>query len=163
MSESKQPAVKEKYPELWKAVGAPEYVETDSDVSASINLLSCHNLPLGFCHSFNPARPVSDANQPTVQGGLLCGALDNAMTVGVMIASGGRFVSTLEMRTQFLRPCRAGRCYVTVDVTRVTGRTAFANAKLFADEARTVLVATASSTNKLRPPPKESAASSARL
>ena len=80
------------------------------------------------------------------------GILDNAMTLALQLVTAGRFVSTLEMTTKFLRPTRPGKVYAKARVLLVTGRVAFVEASLFSDEAQTRMTAFATSTSKMRKP-----------
>ena len=84
---------------------------------------------------------MDNKNAPTVQGGLLGGILDNAMTMALQSVTAGRFVSTLEMSTKFLRPTRPGKIYAKAKVLLVTGRVAFVEASIFSDEAQTRMTA----------------------
>ena len=141
------------YPELYRAIGKPviRSVEIADHGNAGVVCID-YEAPLDFCHSYNPSSPVDNKNAPTVQGGLLGGILDNAMTMALQSVTAGRFVSTLEMSTKFLRPTRPGKIYAKAKVLLVTGRVAFVEASIFSDEAQTRMTAFATSTSKMRKP-----------
>ena len=144
--------VKEVYPKLYWAVGAPVFRSVEIGKNAGVVLLE-YEAPLDFCHSYDPDAPIDNKdNAPTMQGGLLGGILDNAMSLALQVVTGGRFVSTLEMNTKFIRPTRPGKVYAEARVLWVTGRVAFATASLFRDEHRREMTAFATSTSKMRKP-----------
>ena len=141
------------YGDLYKYVGSPEIIFANPNVSARVNFKAKYTIPLDFSHSYDASSPIDENNLPTVQGGLLQGLLDNALTMGINGCSGFRHVATITMSCDFLAPTRPGEVYVEVDVTRVTATVAFANARLFSDEAcKSQPTAFATCVNKLRKP-----------
>lgn len=125
-------------------------MDVSFDQGAAWNAIVRYQVPLDWCHSFDPSRPLSEGNMPVAQGGLLCALMDNAMTTALRVASNGRFQTTLSMTTEFLAPARPGFHWAQAKCTMIGGTVGFAVVSLFSDEARTKIVARATSTNKLR-------------
>lgn len=95
------------------------------------------DIPTDLCHSID-----------IVQGGFVTAMLDAAVSHAVFaldpdVAS----VSTLEIKTTFLEPTRAGRSRAEARVLKRTFKTAFMEGQLYNDAG--VLTATASATAKL--------------
>ena len=86
----------------------------------------------------------------SVQGGIVTGFLDEAMSLAALIASDLQMaVPTLEMKTSFLRPLFKGRCRVRGQVKRLGRTVAFTEGDLFDADDR--LCASATATAALRP------------
>jgi len=93
-----------------------------------------------YCHSVD-----------VVQGGFVTAMLDAAMSHAVFAVEGNDSgllnVSSLEIKTSFLEPTRAGRLHAIGQVLKKTHRTAFLEGRLY--DATELLTATASSVAKL--------------
>ena len=86
----------------------------------------------------------------SVQGGIVTGFLDEAMSLAAFVASDlTAAVPTLEMKTSFLRPLFKGECTARGQVVRLGRSVAFTEGRLF--DAEGTLVATASATCAIRP------------
>ncbi|TGY88184.1 PaaI family thioesterase [Marinicauda algicola] len=86
----------------------------------------------------------------SVQGGIVTGFLDEAMSLAAFIASDlTAAVPTLEMKTSFLRPLFKGECRARGTVLRLGRSVAFTEGRLF--DAEGALCATASATCAIRP------------
>lgn len=86
----------------------------------------------------------------TVQGGIVTGFLDEAMSLAAFVASDlTAAVPTLEMKTSFLRPLFKGECRARGSVARLGRSVAFTEGRLFNGEGE--LCATASATCAIRP------------
>lgn len=146
--------VKSVFPALYRAVGAPSVLAVEVEtpgVSGTLRLV--YDLPVDFCHSYDPSSPINSSNNaPTAQGGLLGGILDNAMTLAVQEVSGGRFITTLNMSTNFVRPTRPGPVFAEAKVLRASGTVAYATVSVFSDRTFRNLTAFATSTSKLAKP-----------
>ena len=96
------------------------------------------NIGTDFCHSVD-----------IVQGGFVTAMLDAAMSHAIFAESSGDIlnVSSLEIKTSFLEPTRAGRLTVVGKIIKSSYKTAFLEAQMFNDEG--LLTATASSVAKL--------------
>jgi acyl-coenzyme A thioesterase PaaI-like protein len=145
-------------PALFRLVGSPSIVRVSpaSETTGVVAVLR-YNIPLDLCHSYDASLAIGtkegDANLPVVQGGLLNGVLDNAMTIGMQVASGGRFVTTLDMQSLFVRPTRPGVVWVEISVPQPVANTVgFATARLCSDSPCRRVTALATSTNKLSKP-----------
>jgi hypothetical protein len=105
------------YPLLFKNVGCPAILLANTERDSLFNARIKYEIPLSFCHSYNPtASDVEISASAVCQGGLLGGILDNAMTLAVIIVSNGRFQTTLNMATNFLRPARPGAVFAVAKV-----------------------------------------------
>ena len=136
------------------SIGNYTLVDVDFDPAAAWHAVVRYEVPLDWCHSFDPSQPIGEGNAPVAQGGLLCALMDNAMTTALRVATGGRFQTTLSMTNEFLAPGRPGLHWAEAKCTMIGGTVGFAVVTLFADEARTDVVARSTSTNKLRKPAK---------
>lgn len=135
-------------PGLFRLVGNPRVLATSPDIG-KVNLLACYDVPLDFCHSYDPEDLKSAPEIAVAQGGLLNSLFDNAMTMAVQVVSGGRFQTTLDMSCQLLRPTRPGLCWAKATVSICSGSIAFASVHLYADEGCTKPTCFAKSTSKL--------------
>jgi len=109
---------------------------TDADPTRG-SCTMAFDIPTDLCHSID-----------IVQGGFVTAMLDAAVSHAVFaldpdVAS----VSTLEIKTTFLEPTRAGRIRAEARVLKRTFKTAFMEGQLYNDAG--VLTATASATAKL--------------
>jgi len=96
------------------------------------------------------ARPEFLNPNGSVQGGIVSGFLDEAMSAAALIATGlTAAVPTLEMKTSYLRPLMSGRARVRGEVARAGRTVIFTEGKLWNEDG--VLCATASATAALRP------------
>ena len=119
------------------------------------HLRMLYTIPIEFCHSYDPTEPIEGDNLGVCQGGLLGGLLDNCMSLAIGMVTGGRFRTTVQMSTRFLKPTRSGKVYAQAVVENTTGRTAYARVFLFSDLEFSDLTATADCVGALRvPPPK---------
>ncbi len=90
-----------------------------------------------FCHSVD-----------VVQGGFVTAMLDAAMSHAIFASVEGiTGVSSLEIKTSYLEPTRAGRLRAVGHILKSSYKTAFLEAKLY--NAEGLLTATASSVAKL--------------
>ena len=90
-----------------------------------------------FCHSVD-----------IVQGGFVTAMLDAAMTHAIFAADAGVVnVSSLEIKTNYLEPTRAGRLRAVGTVVKSGYRIAFMEGQLYDDQG--LLTATASTVAKL--------------
>lgn len=86
----------------------------------------------------------------SVQGGIVTGFLDEAMSLSAFVASElTAAVPTLEMKTSFLRPLFKGPCTARGSVVRLGRSVAFTEGRLFNEDG--TLCATASATCAIRP------------
>jgi acyl-coenzyme A thioesterase PaaI-like protein len=102
--------------------------------------------------AYLPAAMIVRVVAAVAQGGLVCACLDNAMTMALRAASNDRFQTTLSLTTEYLAAVRPGFCWVEARATMVGGTVGFAAATLYRDQAMTVPLVRATSTNKLRKP-----------
>lgn len=87
-----------------------------------------------------------------VQGGMLAAMLDLAMAFAVLCTlEDGTVVPSLEIKTSFLAPARAGALTGEGHLVRLGRRIAFMEGRLF--DPHSNLLATASATGQLRPRP----------
>lgn len=85
----------------------------------------------------------------SVQGGIVTGFLDEAMSVALWIHSGmTTIVPTLEMKTSFLRPLQSGPCDVYGKVVRRGQTIGFTSGELY--DAKGRLCATSTATAAIR-------------
>ena len=90
-----------------------------------------------FCHSVD-----------MVQGGFITAMLDAAMSHAVFASIDGiTGVSSLEIKTSYLEPTRAGRLRAVGQIVKSSYKTAFLEGRLYNDEG--LLTATTSSVAKL--------------
>ncbi|MCR9105624.1 MAG: PaaI family thioesterase [Gammaproteobacteria bacterium] len=96
------------------------------------------NIGTDFCHSVD-----------IVQGGFVTAMLDAAMSHAMFAESGAHLqsVSSLEIKTSFLEPTRAGKLTVIGKVMKSSYKTAFLEGHIY--NADGALTATASSVAKL--------------
>jgi hypothetical protein len=141
-----------------ESVGSYELLDVQLEEKADYTVRVRYTVPLSWCHSFDPAKPIGknegDSNLPVAQGGLVGGLLDNAMSLAMRFGSGGRFVTTLSMTTEFLAPVRPGHAYAEARCTMVGGTVGFAVVTLFREEAMKNPICHGTSTNKLAKPVK---------
>ncbi|KAA5802377.1 PaaI family thioesterase [Alkalicaulis satelles] len=96
------------------------------------------------------ARPVFLNPNGSVQGGIVTGFLDEAMSAAAFMATDLKSaVPTLEMKTSFLRPMMTGRARAIGQVSRLGSSVAFLEGRLWNEDG--VLCATATATAALRP------------
>lgn len=101
------------------------------------------NISKDFCHSID-----------VVQGGFVTAMLDAAMSHAVFIGDQEIFnVSSLEIKTSYLAPTRAGKLRVEGWVIKQSYKTAFLEGRIY--NADNELTATASSVAKLLRKPKQ--------
>jgi uncharacterized protein (TIGR00369 family) len=95
------------------------------------------NVTTQFCHSVD-----------VVQGGFVTTMLDSAMSHAVFASTAGiASVSSLEIKTSYLEPTRAGQLKAVGRVLKLSYKTAFLEGQLY--DANGVLTATTSSVAKL--------------
>lgn len=95
------------------------------------------NVSTQFCHSVD-----------VVQGGFVTAMLDAAMSHAVFASvEGVTGLSSLEIKTSYLEPTRAGRLRAVGQVLKSGYKTAFLEGRLYNDEG--ILTATTSSVAKL--------------
>jgi uncharacterized protein (TIGR00369 family) len=94
------------------------------------------NVSTDFCHSVD-----------VVQGGFVTAMLDAAMSHSALALGDCSNVSSLEIKTSYLEPTRAGRLRAEGSITRAGYKIAFLEGRLY--DADGVLTATASSVAKL--------------
>ncbi|PWE17588.1 hypothetical protein DDZ18_07940 [Marinicauda salina] len=98
--------------------------------------------------AFHARREFLNPNG-SVQGGIVTGFLDEAMSVAAFVmANMEARVPTLEMKTSFLRPLGEGRCTARGEVVRLGRSVAFTQGRLF--DAEGALCATATATAAVR-------------
>lgn len=96
------------------------------------------------------ARPDFRNPNGSVQGGIVTGFLDEAMSLSAFIAGDlMAAVPTLEMKTSFLRPLMTDRARARGQVVRLGSSVAFTEGWLWNSDG--VLCATATATAALRP------------
>ena len=109
-------------------------------VDFDVNKNACtfeFDISTDFCHSIN-----------IVQGGFITAMLDAAMSHAVFICDQEvRNVSSLEIKTSYLEPTRAGKLRVEGWVIKQTYKTAFMEGRLYNQDNE--LTATASTVAKL--------------
>jgi hypothetical protein len=143
--------------EFRKNIGNYYLLDVRLEENADYHVRVKYEVPLDWCHSFDPSLPIGTGNLPVAQGGLVGALLDNAMSMGMRFASNGRFQTTLSMTTEFLAPVRPGTKYAQARATKVGGTVGFAEVTLFDDEAMSVPICHGTSTNKLSKPAKKKA------
>jgi uncharacterized protein (TIGR00369 family) len=94
------------------------------------------NVSTDFCHSID-----------VVQGGFITAMLDAAMSHCVFAIGECKNVSSLEIKTSYLAPTRAGRLRAEGSITKAGYKIAFLEGRLYDDDG--ILTATASSVAKL--------------
>ncbi|MEH6592077.1 MAG: PaaI family thioesterase [Halioglobus sp.] len=94
------------------------------------------NVSTDFCHSID-----------VVQGGFITVMLDAAMSHSVFAIGECKNVSSLEIKTSYLAPTRAGRLRAEGSITKAGYKIAFLEGRLYDDDG--ILTATASSVAKL--------------
>lgn len=95
------------------------------------------NITTQFCHSVD-----------VVQGGFITAMLDAAMSHAVFVSTAEvAGVSSLEIKTSYLEPTRAGQLKAVGQVLKMSHKTAFMEGRLY--NADGLLTATASSVAKL--------------
>ncbi len=96
------------------------------------------NISTDFCHSVD-----------IVQGGFITAMLDAAMSHALFANNPGELanVSSLEIKTSYLAPTRAGRLTVVGKILKATYKTAFLEGSLYNEAGE--LAATSSSVAKL--------------
>eukprot|EP01043_Picozoa_sp_COSAG02_P055903 COSAG02_NODE_6553_length_3500_cov_1.405763_2_plen_176_part_00 len=137
-------------------IGNPQLIDVKFDSAADYHAKIRYTIPLAWCHSFDPDKPIGtedgDDNLPIVQGGLIGSCMDNAMTTACRVASDERFQTTLAMTVEFLRGMRPGYVYALTRATMIGGTVGFAEVTVYRDIECTYAVAKGTSTNKLRKP-----------
>ncbi|MEM9254823.1 MAG: PaaI family thioesterase [Pseudomonadota bacterium] len=96
------------------------------------------NISKDFCHSID-----------IVQGGFITAMLDATMSHALFATAGEDLttVASLEIKTSYLEPTRAGRLRVVGNILKQTYKTAFTEARMYNDDGQ--LTATANSVSKL--------------
>ena len=69
-----------------------------------------YEVPLDWCHSYDTSIPVDETNLPTAQGGLLCGLLDNAMTLARVLLTQRRTLATEPLLSMSFQPLMRWPC-----------------------------------------------------
>lgn len=88
-----------------------------------------------------------------VQGGYLAAMIDEALTDAIIIATDYRFyIPTLELKLNFIAPAWPGEIRGEARVVHLGRSTVFAEGRLHAADG--ALIATATATTGLTPPPK---------
>jgi uncharacterized protein (TIGR00369 family) len=147
---------KKRTSEFVASIGNPLLIDVKFDSAADYHAKIRYTIPLAWCHSFNPDKPIGikdgDDNLPVVQGGLIGSCMDNAMTTACRVASDERFQTTLAMNVEFLRGMRPGHVYALTRASMIGGTVGFAEVTIYRDVECTYAVAKGTSTNKLRKP-----------
>jgi hypothetical protein len=90
-------SVKRRAPGFRASLGDYLLLDVGFEPGSAWHAVLRYNVPLDWCHSFDPSLPISGANAPVAQGGLVVGLLDNAMSTALRVASSGRFQTTLSL------------------------------------------------------------------
>ena len=87
----------------------------------------------------------------TIQGGMLTAMLDNAMSFAALAKLGEAFrVPSLEIKTNYIAPARAGRLIGEAEVVRAGKSIAFMTGRLLDDRGQLIATGTATSIVKRR-------------